>query len=309
MGTTQPASTARHAGEAFVGALEKGAPFFAANATQCVRQFSDDAFWLLDPLAKWSEVAYGPDIFLRAAEGYARYSKDVMNRQRLYEKTGVFNHDDQDTVDETVYESEDYMVPYMWAAVLIYAFWPNMMNHTAMLRDQFIRQVKGAGHVVELGCGHGVLGLLAAHDQPQLKVTGYDISPHAIAIARKLATASGLSGRVTHTVLNILELTDAIKHTADGVICAMLAEHLQDPRPLLASVKHMLKPGGICFFSTALESAQKDHVCEFHTESEVLAMLEASGLRVRQMVSNGLPLQPFQTYQPRALAAIVEHKR
>lgn len=303
------ADTKPHSGEKFLNALEKAAAFFAPNAIQCVRQFPDDAFWLLDPLAKWSEAAYGPEIFTKAAEGYAAYSKDVMARQRVYEKTATFNQDDQHTIDQAVYESEEYMIPYMWAAVLIYAFWPNMINHIEMFRDQFIRQVKPEGKVVELGCGHGVLGLLALHERPDLKVEGYDISPHAIAIARKLSKASALEGRAQHTILNIFELRDDLKHTADGIICAMLAEHLQNPKPLLDSLANMLKPGGLCFFSTALESAQKDHTYEFHHESEVLQMLEASGLRVKSMVSNGLPMQPFQSYQPRALAAIVEHKR
>ena len=59
-----------------------------------------------------------------------------------------------------------------------------------------------------------------------------------------------------------------------GIIAAMLAEHLEDPRPLFRAISHLLADDGLVFFSTAIESAQRDHVYEFNQESEPLKMAE-----------------------------------
>ena len=57
------------------------------------------------------------------------------------------------------------------------------------------------------------------------------------------------------------------------------------------------------FFSTALESAQRDHTFEFHRESEVIEMAEEVGLRVTRLVSDAGTPAPGGRFLPRALAA------
>ena len=66
----------------------------------------------------------------------------------------------------------------------------------------------------------------------------------------------------------------------------MLAEHLEDPRPLFRTISHLLAEDGLVFFSTAIESAQRDHVYEFNQESQPLKMAEDAGLRVTRLVSD-----------------------
>lgn len=41
--------------------------------------------------------------------------------------------------------------------------------------DLVIAQLPNAGEVLDIGCGHGVLGMLARRDRPRLHVTGIDI--------------------------------------------------------------------------------------------------------------------------------------
>lgn len=296
-----------HQGLKFVEALERTAPFFATAARKCVEAHAGDTLWVLDNLARWSEQAFGADIFSQAAEGYALYSKDVAHLQRLYEKDGIFNHDAMSKIKEQVYEDPAYMIPYMWAAILIYPFWPGMIRHIALYRDEFLHRLPPQAKVMELGCGHGVLGLLAAQEREDITVESCDLSPHAIGIAQKLLAVTGLQNRVTQKVQDVLDISTDATQKYEGIIAAMLAEHLEEPSRLFDSIAHYLAKGGICFFSTALESAQKDHVFEFHHESEVLRMAEAAGLRASLMLSDGQPRQPYQRFRPRALAMILEH--
>jgi 2-polyprenyl-3-methyl-5-hydroxy-6-metoxy-1,4-benzoquinol methylase len=294
-------------GQKFLDGLVASAGTMAFTAQRTCAARPQDCAFLLDPLARWSEAAFGREIFSKAAKGYARYSLHVAQAQRLYEREGRYTPGTLDEIVEQVYDDPEYMVPYMWAAVLIYAFWPSMIEHLALFRDEFLGRLSVDPQILELGCGHGVLGLLAAHHRPDARVHGVDLSSAAIELAQRLHAASGIGERASFAVRDVTRLDGDSSVAYDGIIVAMLVEHVLDPKPLVAAVKRNLAPNGIVFFSTAIESPQNDHVHEFHTESEVLRLIEEAGLRARSMVSNGSRLQAKARFRPRALAAILEH--
>jgi 2-polyprenyl-3-methyl-5-hydroxy-6-metoxy-1,4-benzoquinol methylase len=296
-------------GERFLAALQARAKIFASAAAATCRSNPDICGWLLDPLALWAMRAYGEAAFEDAARGYARYCTHVAQAKRLYEKEGRYNPAALSEIVSEVYEREGYMVPYMWAAILIYAFWPSMVGHVRLYQN-FLAQLKPSPALLELASGHGVMGLLAAHYRADARVEGVDISAPAVAIAQRLATASMLGNRARFTTKNALDLRAAGEAGRyQGVIAAMLAEHLERPEPLFEVIAHHLAPDGIAFFSTALESPQRDHVYEFHNESEPIAMAERAGMRVTRMISDGsVERQSADRFRPRALAMLLVHR-
>jgi 2-polyprenyl-3-methyl-5-hydroxy-6-metoxy-1,4-benzoquinol methylase len=150
------------------------------------------------------------------------------------------------------------------------------------------------------------MGLAAIEHRKDARLTGYDISPPAISIAQKLASVSDHSARVTFTVKDALTLDDQQQGAGyHGIMAAMLAEHLQTPQALLASISRNLNPGGLAFFSTALESPQRDHVYEFHRESDVVLMVEEAGLRVVRLVCDSGTRLPGGKFLPRAMAMVL----
>jgi SAM-dependent methyltransferase len=265
--------------------------------------------WLLNPLAQWADAAYGDRAFQDAAKGYAKYCMGVWKSQQLYEKTGRYTPETMPELISEVYEDEGYMVPYMWAAILIYPFWQSMISHIALYRDEFLKSLPPGAKVLELASGHGVMGLLAAESRADIQVKGFDISPPATAVANRLLAVSGHARRVTFEVKDALKLNLAESgRTYQGIIAAMLAEHLEDPRPLFDVLGHHLADDGLVFFSTALESAQRDHTYEFHHESELVKMAENVGLRVTRLVCDaGLPV-PGGRFLPRALGMILRRR-
>jgi SAM-dependent methyltransferase len=274
---------------------------FEANVELCS--------WLLDPLARWAEAAYGERAFDDAAKGYARYCLGVWKSQQLYEKSGRYTPEKMPELIAEVYEDEGYMVPYMWAAILIYPFWPSMVSHIAMYRDDFLKSLPAGANVMELASGHGVMGLLAAESRTDIHVHGFDISPPATAVANRLLSVSGHGDRVRFEVKDALKLSLTEKRgTYQGIMAAMLAEHLEDPRALFAVLGHHLADDGMVFFSTALESAQRDHTYEFHHESELVKMAEEVGLRVTRLACDaGIPI-PGGRFLPRALAMVLRRR-
>jgi SAM-dependent methyltransferase len=293
-------------GEQFLEALDRKAKIFAKSARATVAANRELSMWLLNPLARWAEGAYGREVFDVAAHGYAEYCVGVAKAKQIYERAGRYTPESMPEILSGVYEDESYMVPYMWAAILIYPFWPSVVGHIAMFRDDFIRRLPKSSTVFELACGHGVLSLLAAEDRPDLQIEGSDISPPAIAVANRLLATSGHSGRVRFIVKDALNGNGASQPRCQGLISAMLAEHLMDPKSLFRTISQQMAPDGVVYFSTALESPQRDHVFEFNNESEPLRMAEDVGLRVSRMVSDAGAVHQGTRFLPRSTAMILK---
>lgn len=295
---------------AFLDGLDRKAKMFAPTARATVQANHHLCSWVLDPLARWAQAAYGDRAFEDAAQGYARYCLGVARSQQIYEQAGRYTPQALPDVISEVYEDEGYMVPYMWAAILIYPFWPSMVDHIALYRDQFVNALPKNARVLELASGHGVLSLLAAEERADLQIEGLDISPPAIAVANRLLAVSGHAERVRFEVKDALAVEEGgVGEQYEGIIAAMLAEHLEDPKPLLQAISRLLAKDGLVFFSTAIESAQRDHLYEFNHESEVVKLAEEVGLRVTRLVSdaNASP-SPSARFLPRAVGMILRRR-
>src|ERR1700676_2283619 len=176
--------------------MDRKAKMFARSARATFDANRELCTWLLNPLARWAETAYGASVFDAAARGYAEYCVGVAKAQKIYESAGKYTPESMPEIMSGVYEDEGYMVPYMWAAILIYPFWPSMINHIALYRDEFVKALPANARVMELASGPGVLSLLAAEERADLRLEGLDISPPAVAVAHRLLAASGHADRV-----------------------------------------------------------------------------------------------------------------
>jgi SAM-dependent methyltransferase len=295
--------------ELFLEALDRKAKMFARSARATFEANRELCSWLLNPLARWAESAYGSTVFDVAARGYVEYCVGVAKAKQIYERAGSYTPESMPEIMSGVYEYEGYMVPYMWAAILIYPFWPSMVSHIAMFRDDFVRRLPRNATVLELAAGHGVLSLLAAEERSDIQIEGTDISPPAVAVANRLLAASGHAGRVRFTVKDALSADDRDSDgKCHGIISAMLAEHLSDPKPLFKTISHHIAQDGLVFFSTALESPQRDHVFEYNQESQPLQMAEIVGLRATRLVSDASTVPPGSRFLPRATAMILRSR-
>src|ERR1700683_4486144 len=223
--------------ELFLEAMDRKAKMFARSARATFETNRELCAWLLNPLARWAQSAYGSNVCDVAARGYAEYCIGVAKAHNISEGAGSYTPESMPEIMSGVYEDESYMVPYMWAAILIYPFWPSMIGHIAMFRDDFLRRLPRNATISELAAGHGVLSLLAAEERPDIQVESSDISPPAVAVADRLLAASGHAGPGKFVVRDALN-GDSSTRKFQGLISAMLAEHLTDPRPLFKTMSH-----------------------------------------------------------------------
>jgi DNA-binding transcriptional MerR regulator len=101
------------------------------------------------------------------------------------------------------------------------------------------------GHILEVGCGHGVATLLLA--QHASRVTAIDTDQAALARLQARAEAAGLGERVETHCLDMAEL--AKLNTTFDVIWAEGSAYIIGVEQALASWRQYLAPGGVLVFS------------------------------------------------------------
>ncbi|EGN74938.1 ubiquinone biosynthesis O-methyltransferase [Idiomarina sp. A28L] len=177
------------------------------------------------------------------------------------------------------------------------------------LRLQFIDQ-QGLGlagrKVLDVGCGGGLLteGMAKAGAE----VTGIDMSPDALSVARLHALDSELAIDYQQTTAE--EFAVAHKGQFDIVTCLEMLEHVPEPLTVIAACAHMVKPGGRIIFSTLNRTLKAKLLGVYAAEyvlrwvpqgthdakkfirpAELMDMANAAGLR--ELAATGIHFNPL----------------
>jgi len=95
---------------------------------------------------------------------------------------------------------------------------------------------------LDIGCNIG-FGAEAAR-RLGCRAVGIDMSDQAIDLARQMYPKN------TFHNLSALELADQVDRTFDIVLCSEIIEHLSDIHAFMASLRSLVKPGGILYLTT-----------------------------------------------------------
>jgi ubiquinone/menaquinone biosynthesis C-methylase UbiE len=113
------------------------------------------------------------------------------------------------------------------------------------MKRRLITQARIApGHdVLDLGCGTGTLALLIKEMHPEANVSGVDIDPRILTIARRKIAAVGVDIRIVQGSATVPPLPPA---SFDRVLSTLVLHHLttSQKRAALAAVCRLLRPGG-----------------------------------------------------------------
>ncbi|MFM1987148.1 MAG: putative methyltransferase YcgJ [Pseudomonadota bacterium] len=109
-----------------------------------------------------------------------------------------------------------------------------------------VERLQAGGCALDVGCGTGVAAIAIAKAFPAARVTGLDLDPHSIAIARGYAAEAGVADRVSFVVAS----AEAIPRSpaADGrwdlVSTFDVIHDLPDPDAALRAIRASLADGG-----------------------------------------------------------------
>lgn len=119
-----------------------------------------------------------------------------------------------------------------------------LLGERTMKRDLVIQAGIAPGHeVLDLGCGTGTLALLVKTMHPDARVSGVDIDPQILAIARGKIAAAGVEVRLVEGSATAPPLPPA---SFDRVLSTLMLHHLTTPQKhaALAAVRRLLRTGG-----------------------------------------------------------------
>jgi 2-polyprenyl-6-hydroxyphenyl methylase / 3-demethylubiquinone-9 3-methyltransferase len=116
------------------------------------------------------------------------------------------------------------------------------------VRLQFIgsRAPLSGRRVLDVGCGGGLLTESLAREGAE--VTGIDLAPGMIEVARLHAAENGLA--IDYRVAATEELAQKSPGGFEVVTCMEMLEHVPDPAAMTATLARLLAPGGALFVST-----------------------------------------------------------
>lgn len=104
-------------------------------------------------------------------------------------------------------------------------------------------RVDDARDFLDFGCGTGTLAMLLKQGEPSVRVTGIDVNPAVLSLARRKAASAGLDVRFDRYDGARLPYGD---HTFDRVLSSYVFHHLDDTTKMAALQEfvRILRPGG-----------------------------------------------------------------
>jgi ubiquinone/menaquinone biosynthesis C-methylase UbiE len=112
-------------------------------------------------------------------------------------------------------------------------------------RDRFAVEDLKKLHFLEMGCGAGPNLMWLA--QKGIKISGVDISPTALRLARMNLEKAGYTERVGDLIESSVTDVPFADESFDGIVEACVFQHLtkEDRVKTFGEVKRLLKPGGV----------------------------------------------------------------
>ena len=118
------------------------------------------------------------------------------------------------------------------------------------LRLEFLQENESIAHknILDVGCGAGIL--TEALSQQGAQVTGLDIAPDVLSVARQHAEQLNLANPPIYHENTAEQYASQYPNAFDMITCMEMLEHVPNPLSIMQALSKLLKPGGGLFCST-----------------------------------------------------------
>jgi 2-polyprenyl-3-methyl-5-hydroxy-6-metoxy-1,4-benzoquinol methylase len=238
-----------------------------------------------------------PENLEMACRGYIKFCQTFHDKQWEFLRSGAYAETDFGNVNEQVYQNLEYMSKVYYPALLFsYLFSSNYFSIYDNFRKSFLPLCQfRSGASLDVGIGHGLLSASLLNSNPKLAGYGLDISPVAPQVSSRVSAFFQLPRPITATVGDAVEYVPLQNgSTYQVMICAEVLEHLPDPAKLLRNMHAALEDGGVLFLTASINMESVDHLHLFHSDEEVVQMVEECGFEVLNRELAFLTVQPYR---------------
>lgn len=211
---------------------------------------------------------------------YLTILDDTFEEQLNFMRTNAYRHSTFLEVADSVYFNQEYMTRYMHGLALTAFIWPNHVDIRRFFLENLPRDK--AGHYLEIGPGHGFFFMTAMQLGSFDRFSGIDISKASLDLTRRII---GHHFPQESRRVELVE-SDFLKSTmSDGPFAAIVMgevlEHVERPQDFLARIAELAAPDTYIFVTTCINAPAIDHIYLYRAPEEVVEMIEAAGLKVR----------------------------
>ena len=197
---------------------------------------------------------------------------------------GDYGHNDYDAIRASIYDDADVMrETYMPGLLVSYVCTCFLYEKYHFYLWEFLPLLKDISRGIEAGFGDGfyLWNLWNVHRGAYIK--GYDISSHAVDFTTRLFHAIDIEeNQYELKVGNLIEGLPERDGSQDYFILAEVIEHLPEPDTGVAEMARVLKPGGVFYLTTVLNSNHMDHIVNFKEAATVETYFHKYGLSVKK---------------------------
>ena len=238
-------------------------------------EFADDL------IRRLMAVANRPDGHVYLAEIYLWYTKLIRVEEAHFAANKSYRYSDYQEVFERVYGRSDYMRDYAAGLGMTQVFWP---NHWAIVRyylDSFLPRVTSARAGAEVGVGHGLFHAELLRVAHGLKTSLLDVSQSCLDFTQRMIHETGLAAdRAAPVLCDVQASIPLADASLDVLLMGEIIEHLEKGRDVMAAMAKKMRPGGLCFFTTAANAPAEDHILLFRTCDEIRSLLQECGWQI-----------------------------
>ena len=224
-----------------------------------------------------------PEAVAAAAKGYAGFAMQSMRLQAAFESERQYKAKTYDQAADEVYFNEQHMMgEYLPGLLLSHFLWPHHYRQLRFFEDAFVdaMRVAGASSFIEVGIGTGLYSGVLLRRLPQVRGTGFDISPFSQRFTEFQVDALGVGDRYEVQLRDVT--VEPTEPRADWLVCVEVLEHLEDPVAFLRGLRATMAPGAKAFITAAVNAAHADHIYLYRTADDVLDQLLEAGFTLEQ---------------------------
>lgn len=215
-----------------------------------------------------------------------RYALDYIKEQNHFLKTNSYGHESYEKIKETIYDNEEVMLGfYMPGLFLAYSSVLIVFSKYHLFKNSFLTKINSDMNGIEIGFGEGFYLWELFNNVKNVQAIGFDISPHAKIFAEKLLEFTNISK--SRYVLEIGDVCAGLSienESKDFAIMAELIEHLPKPEKAMQELTRILKPNGLLYITTVIDSNHCDHITNFPSINEVESFIENFSFKILDKV-------------------------